>query len=91
MNYENVIPSVSPAFNAGCAAACTVLTCSCTGAGVYWSSSSYAAAPANAWAVDFGGGAVGAWSRAARAPPSSSAPCGAACDRSFGPLNHLIT
>jgi uncharacterized protein DUF1566 len=53
-------PSVSPAFDAGCIAGCTVLTCSCTNTSqYYWSSSAYAGAPSNAWVADFGIGLLG--------------------------------
>jgi hypothetical protein len=47
-------PTVSPAFNTGCAPACTVLTCSCTEPGTYWSATTYASTPAYAWGVFFG-------------------------------------
>jgi hypothetical protein len=53
VNYENASPSVSPAFNSGCVPACTVLTCSCTVANFYWSSTTRANAPQNAWGVYF--------------------------------------
>jgi hypothetical protein len=46
------------AFNTGCAAACTVLTCSCTASAVYWSSTTYAPNPTNAWIVNFFDGFV---------------------------------
>ena len=59
-NYQNFNPAVSPAFNTSCTASCTVLTCSCTASGFYWSSSSYAFNPANAWGVDFFSGGVNA-------------------------------
>jgi hypothetical protein len=59
LNYENVIPAVSPAFNTGCVAACTVLTCSCTApATFYWSSSTSAASTPVAWSVSFAFGFV---------------------------------
>lgn len=58
VNYENVNPAVSPEFNNLCAAPCTVLTCSCTVQSNHWASSSYAARPADAWSVNFGGGGV---------------------------------
>lgn len=59
VNYENLSPSVSPAFNTGCVASCTVLTCSCTAAtaaSIYWSSTTSAFMPSAAWTVDFGEG-----------------------------------
>lgn len=45
-------PTVPPAFNTSCAAACTVLTCSCTTNSLYWSSTTYALGPQNAWWVN---------------------------------------
>jgi hypothetical protein len=53
VNYQNFNPAVSAAFNTGCVASCTVLTCSCTVASSYWSSTSLALDPSNAWVVDF--------------------------------------
>jgi hypothetical protein len=58
VNYQNVYPAVSPAFNTGCAPGCTVLTCSCTVSGYYWSSSTYAYYPGSAWYVYFHDGDV---------------------------------
>ena len=58
VNYENFVPSVSPAFNTACAATCTVLTCSCTAASDYWSSSTLANSPTGAWDVNFSNGLV---------------------------------
>lgn len=60
VNLQNVSPSVSAAFNNGCVAACTVTTCSCTASDVYWSSSTYADVPSNAWVVLFSDGLGGA-------------------------------
>ncbi len=57
-------PAVSAVFNTGCGAGsggnpgCTVLTCSCTVPGSYWSSSTYAGPPDLAWEVLFGDGTV---------------------------------
>lgn len=54
-------PAVSAAFNTGCAPSCTVLTCSCTNTTKsYWSSSTQAAHPTNAWHVAFGNGGIAA-------------------------------
>ena len=53
VNLENVNPSTSPAFDTSCVLGCTSLTCSCTISSVYWSSSTYARSPTNAWGVDF--------------------------------------
>jgi len=58
LNFENVGPAVSSAFNTGCAASCTVLTCSCTSEYYYWSSTTYAGYPAYAWVVSFNDGEV---------------------------------
>jgi hypothetical protein len=60
VNYENTSPSVSSAFNTSCSATCTVLTCSCTAASFYWSSSTLAVGPSFAWSVSFLNGFVGA-------------------------------
>jgi hypothetical protein len=61
VNYENVTPAISPAFNTGCTAGCTVTTCSCTLSGAYyWSSSTYAPNPQWAWVVNFYDGTMGA-------------------------------
>jgi hypothetical protein len=58
-NYGNSNPSVSASFNTSCAAACTVLTCSCTSASFgYWSSTSRAASGVFAWVVGFSEGNV---------------------------------
>jgi hypothetical protein len=59
VNYQNQNnPVVSPAFNNNCTTGATVLTGSCTTSGGYWSASTYAIIPANAWFVDFGPGNV---------------------------------
>jgi hypothetical protein len=60
VNYENFNPAVSAAFDTGCVASCTVLTCSCTVASLYWSSTSRAFSPSGAWFVAFNGGFVNA-------------------------------
>jgi hypothetical protein len=51
-------PSIDPVFNSGCAANCTVLTCSCTNSFAYWSSTTYQSNPVGAWFVDFSDGRV---------------------------------
>ena len=73
VNLQNVNPAVSAAFNTGCAASCTVLTCSCTVPSFYWSSSTFAGLPQFAWGVNFVGGSTDAnlkgsslWVRAVR-------------------------
>ena len=59
VNYQNANPAMSPAFqNDTCMDGCTVLTCSCTSASAYWSSSTDASSPAGAWYVDFNVGVV---------------------------------
>jgi hypothetical protein len=60
-NYENDNPAVSPAFNTGCVAACTVLTCSCTVPRGYWSSSTVTGSSLDthaAWLVIFFDGSL---------------------------------
>jgi len=57
VNYENVNPAVSPAFN-DCANG------SCTAASTYWSSTTYALIPAGAWNVNFFDGFVDAIDKA---------------------------
>jgi hypothetical protein len=53
-NYEHANPSVSSAFNTGCVAGCTVLTCSCTASSAfYWSSTTSPGVPMNALGVHF--------------------------------------
>jgi hypothetical protein len=65
VDLENFTPAVSPAFNSNCTSPCTVLTCSCTAAEEYWSSSSDAQYPGNAWGVEFFDGNVAASTKAA--------------------------
>ncbi len=58
VNYQNVNPAVSAAFNNNCAPGCTVLTCSCIALSPnsnYLSSTTNAAFPSNAWVVGFSG------------------------------------
>jgi hypothetical protein len=53
IDYEEYVPSVHSAFNTGCVPSCTVLTCSCTTADNYWSSTSHAGFPGEvAWAAN---------------------------------------
>jgi len=49
---------VSPAFNTGCTPGCNVWGCSCTQSNWYYSSSSSAGIPSNAWIVLFLNGKV---------------------------------
>jgi hypothetical protein len=67
VNYAALtIPAVTPVFYTGCVGApppvCTVLTCSCTAGGWYWSSSSYTiytpGGSTSAWVVHFAYGWV---------------------------------
>jgi len=58
VNYQHVNPAVDTAFNTGCAASCTVTTCSCTQSGLYWSSTTYQGGPPQAWFVHFSAGSV---------------------------------
>ncbi|HLK10509.1 MAG TPA: DUF1566 domain-containing protein [Candidatus Binatia bacterium] len=67
VNLENSAPAVSSAFNTGCTSPCTVLTCSCTQGGLYWSSSNLATFTQDAWPVDFSDGNVPANSSKANA------------------------
>jgi hypothetical protein len=46
-------PGTFAPFNTDCTAGCTVTTCSCTGSGNYWSSSTSRLLPSDAWFVDF--------------------------------------
>jgi hypothetical protein len=58
VNYERFGPAVSSAFNTGCMSGCTVLTCSCTASSFYWSSTTEASGPGDAWVVFFKDGDV---------------------------------
>ncbi len=62
------VPTVPPAFDAGCAPSCTVLTCSCTVADYYWSSSTYQTVPQGAWFVYFNVGYTGSNSKTTFTP-----------------------
>lgn len=53
-------PTIAPAFVMGCTAGCSVASCSCTAAELYWSATTLARNPAAArWLVSFGGGGSG--------------------------------
>jgi len=64
LSYGDLGSAVSAAFSTGCTTGCTVTSCSCTAhifdlaLDSYWSSSSYALTPTDAWLVsfDFGDG-----------------------------------
>lgn len=58
VNLAASSPTIDAPFNTGCAAACSVTTCSCTKPFTYWSSTSVAANPGNGWLVDFLTGGV---------------------------------
>jgi len=54
LDLEMNTPAVGPAFNTGCEVpGCSVLTCSCTMASFYWSSTSLASSPVFGWTVNF--------------------------------------
>ena len=58
-NLQTFNPATYSAFNTGCAASCTVTTCSCTRGDDYWSSTNFQDAPGGyAWRVDFNIGAL---------------------------------
>lgn len=59
-NFGAVSPSAYSAFNTGCVAACTVLTCSCTQSNFYWSSTAYQGNPSAAFIVTFSAGGTDA-------------------------------
>jgi len=63
VNYEKFSPSVSMEFNNGCpptppTVTCTVTECSCTASSLYWSATTPANDPTDAWLVFFGIGFV---------------------------------
>jgi hypothetical protein len=53
VDFETSNPSVAPAFNDNCVDGCTVTACSCTAPSAYWSSTSSALDPEDAWYVSF--------------------------------------
>ena len=59
VNYQNVSPSVSSAFNNNCSPGCGVTTCSCTATLKYWTSTTVASAPPSGWFVNFDFGYTG--------------------------------
>lgn len=58
VNLGAANPATYSAFNTGCVAACTVLTCSCTPMSDFWSSSTYHANPGVGWLLYFPDGGV---------------------------------
>ena len=63
VNYERFNPAVSIVFNgAGCGVGCTDVTdprCTCTAMNYYWTSTTFADFPSNAYAIHFNLGLVG--------------------------------
>ncbi len=59
IRFGTFLPAVPAAFNADCGGSCTVTTCSCTPSNVFWTSTSSADDPAEAWFVDFYDGFAG--------------------------------
>ena len=59
LNLQTANPAVSALFNTACASGCTVTSCSCTQPDFYWSATTRAAFPVNAWYVDPFAGFVG--------------------------------
>src|SRR5213593_554449 len=60
VTYQNLIPTVTPAFDNRCSSGCDVTRCSCTFSGDTWTSTSEVDSPSNQWFVDFQDGQVGA-------------------------------
>ncbi len=60
VTYQNLLPTVAPAFDNHCSSGCSVTSCSCTFSGDTWTSTSEADSPWNTWFVDFQDGQVGA-------------------------------
>jgi hypothetical protein len=59
VDYDDATsPLVDVAFDSGCTGSCSVTTCSCTLADRYWSDSSVAGIPTDAWVVDPGTGEI---------------------------------
>ena len=60
VTYQNLLPTVAPAFDNHCSSGCDVTRCSCTFSGDTWTSTSEVDSPSNQWFVDFQDGQVGA-------------------------------
>jgi hypothetical protein len=58
IDYEQVDPAVDAVFNHDCTPPCDPPVCSCTASSFYWSSTTIAFSPTNAWSVDFDYGDV---------------------------------
>jgi len=59
VTYQNLIPTVAPAFDNRCSSGCDVTRCSCTFSGDTWTSTSETASPSKQWFVDFQDAQVG--------------------------------
>ena len=57
-DYGRANPAIDAAFDRNCVPGCAMAACSCAQADDYWTSSSYQAAPAQAWTVWFADGAL---------------------------------
>ena len=53
VDYGRADAAIDPIFDTGCAASCTLTSCSCTASGLYWSSTTYQYAQYFAWFLDF--------------------------------------
>ena len=53
VTYQDIVPTVAPAFDNHCSSGCSVTTCSCTFSGDTWTSTFEAASPTKQWFVDF--------------------------------------
>src|SRR5947207_13610116 len=60
VTYQNLLPTVSPAFDNRCSSGCDATRCSCTASGNSWSSTSGVSSPSRAWFVSFRYGHVDA-------------------------------
>src|SRR5207244_12655540 len=63
VNFHPFDALVTSAFDTNCTPGCQATTCSCTGLGDYWSSTSSVSDPWNAWYVGFRYGNVDAFGR----------------------------
>jgi len=72
VNSGTMAPAIDPTFDTACTPGCTVTTCSCTQLDYYWSSTTYVASPASAWAVDANLGSVDAFCKLFGAAPGGS-------------------
>jgi len=63
VDYGTFAPAIDAIFNTECPSGCTVMMCSCTSLDNYWSATSSAEAPSNAWNVDFNSGTVSTYDK----------------------------